>query len=296
MRIPESELILNKDGSIYHLNLLPEDISDFIITVGDPDRVPNVSCYFDRIEIRKQKREIVTHTGYLGNKRITVISTGMGTGSIDIVLNELDALANIDFNTRLVKPHPKSLRIVRVGTAGTLQKDVPVDSIVVSQRAVGLESVANFYDLSFNAEETRITQNFLEKFDHIPAIQGCYTVEGDGELVNLLGQEAIVGTTVTCGGFYGAQGRVLRGALKIKDFIEKLQQLNMTNFEMETAGIYAIAKLLGHRACSVSAIMANRATGEFSKQSTESVDNTIRFVLEKIALLEPVQETTAQFS
>lgn len=147
MRIPESELILNKDGSIYHLNLLPEDIADSIIVVGDPDRVPQVSCYFDRIEVRKQKRELVTHTGYVGNKRISVISTGMGIGGIDIALNELDALANIDFKTRTINPQLKSLDIIRLGTAGGLQKDVPVDSMVVSQRAVGLDGLAGFYDV-----------------------------------------------------------------------------------------------------------------------------------------------------
>ncbi|HEV2614137.1 MAG TPA: nucleoside phosphorylase [Gammaproteobacteria bacterium] len=290
MRIPESELILNKDGSIYHLNLLPEDLADFVIVVGDPDRVPQVSCYFDRIEVRKQKRELVTHTGYIGKKRISVLSTGMGVGGIDICMNELDALANIDFKTRTIKPNLKSLQIVRLGTCGSLQKDAPVDSIVVSQRALGLDGIANFYDIEYNSEETRLMQAVLEKFNNHPAIQPCYAVDGNAELTNLFGTsgEAIIGTTVTTSGFYAAQGRILRGQLKIKDFIEKLQQLNMTNFEMETSAIFALAKILGHRASSVCAVVANRAAQQFSQNSTETVDKTIRFVLEKFSVQETV--------
>jgi uridine phosphorylase len=278
MRIPESELILNKDGSIYHLNLLPEDIADTIFVVGDPDRVPQVSCYFDSIEVRKQKRELTTHTGYIGKKRLTVMSTGMGTGGIDIAINELDALANIDFNTRTVKTTHKTLQIIRIGTSGALQKDVPIDSIVVSHRGVGFDGLAGF-----NAEEMRYTQAIIEKFDNIRSIQTCYVAEGNAELIDLLGRDAIVGTTASSGGFYGSQGRVLRGPLKIPDFVEKLQQLNMTNFEMEAGAIYALSKLLGHRACVVNAIIANRINGEYSLQFTETVDKTIRYVLEKVS-------------
>ncbi|MDX2164551.1 MAG: nucleoside phosphorylase [Gammaproteobacteria bacterium] len=283
MRIPESELILNKDGSIYHLNLLPEDLADFVILVGDPDRVPQVSCYFDSIEVRKQKRELVTHTGYLGKKRISVISSGMGIGGVDIAMNELDALVNVDFKTRTVNPTHKSLQIVRLGTCGSLQKDVPVDSMVVSRRAVGLDGLANFYEISFNPEEEALRQEVIEKFNHHPAIEACYTAEGDQRLVNLFGSEqAIVGTTVTSGGFYAGQGRVIRAPLKINNFFETLQALNMTNFEMETSAIFALAKVLGHRAASVCAVVANRAAQEYSLQPSETIDSTIRFVLEKI--------------
>ena len=283
MRIPESELILNKDGSIYHLNLLPEDLAECIIVVGDPDRVPHVSRYFDRIELRKQKRELVTHTGYIGKKRISVLSTGMGVGGIDIVMNELDALANIDFKTRTVKPDLKSLQIVRLGTCGSIQKHAPVDSIVVSERALGLDGVANFYDIKYNNDETRFRQTVLEKFEHHPAIQPCYVVDGDTALINLFREcEAIIGTTVTTGGFYAAQGRLLRAQLKINDFIEKLQQLNMTNFEMETSAIFALAKILGHRASSVSVVVANRASQQYSQNPAEAIDKTIRFVLESL--------------
>lgn len=285
MRISESELILNKDGSIYHLNLLPEDLADCVVLVGDPDRVPLVSRYFDRIEIRKQKRELVTHTGYVGNKRISVISSGMGVGGVDIAMNELDALANIDFKTRTVKSDIRSLQIIRLGTCGSLQKHTPIDSIVVSERALGLDGLANFYDINYNNDETGFRQAIIDKFEGHPAIQQCYVVEGDAALTNLFrGSEAIIGTTVTTGGFYAAQGRVIRAQLKIKDFIEKLQQLNMTNFEMETAAIFALAKVLGHRASSACVVVANRAAQEYSKAPEESVDKTIRFLIEKLSV------------
>lgn len=287
MRIPESELILNKDGSVYHLNLLPEDLADTIILVGDPDRVPSVSCYFDRIDVRKQKRELVTHTGYIGKKRISVISSGMGIGGIDIVMNEMDALANVDFKTRTVKSTHKSLNIIRLGTCGSLQEDVPVDSFVVSRRAVGFDGLANFYEVNFNAEETRLRQEIIDKFNNHPAIQPCYVIESDPTLVNLLGsQNAIIGTTVTTSGFYAPQGRLIRGPLKINHFIETLQKLNMTNFEMETSAIFALARILNHRAASVCAVIANRAVQKYSTQATETVDATIRFVLEKITSLQ----------
>lgn len=283
MRISESELILNKDGSIYHLNLLPEDLADCIILVGDPDRVPLVSRYFDRIEVQKQKRELVTHTGYIGNKRISVLSSGMGVGGVDIAMNELDALANIDFKTRTVRPVTKSLQIVRLGTCGSIQKHTPVDSIIISERALGLDGLANFYDINYSDNETHFRQTVLDKFADDSAIQMCYVVEGDAELTNLFrGSEAIIGSTVTTGGFYGAQGRVLRGQLKIKDFIEKLMQLNMTNFEMETSAIFALAKILGHRSSSACVVVANRAAQQYTKNPVEAVDKTIRFVLEKL--------------
>ena len=283
MRISESELILNKDGSIYHLNLLPEDLADCVILVGDPDRVPLVSRYFDRIEVRKQKRELVTHTGYVGNKRISVLSSGMGVGGVDIAMNELDAVANIDFKTRTVKPNIKSLQIVRLGTCGSIQEHAPIDSIIVSERALGLDGIANFYDINYNTDEIHFRQTVLDKFEGHSAIQMCYVVEGDAELTNLFrGSEAIIGSTVTTGGFYGAQGRALRAQLKMKDFIKKLQQLNMTNFEMETSAIFALAKILGHRASSACVVVANRAAQQYSNNPEEAVDKTIRFILEKL--------------
>jgi uridine phosphorylase len=280
MRIPESELILNNDGSIYHLHLLPEDIADIILTVGDPERVPHVSCYFDSIEMRKQKREFVTHTGYVGSKRITVMSTGMSTDNIDIVINELDAIANINLETREPKPanEIKSLKIIRVGTSGGLQKDIPLDSFVVSDIALGLDGLSYFYPINFNAQEKVLQDKFINAFQ--PDIKTAYAIEGDKKLVELFHEENFIpGRTVTCAGFYGPQGRSLRAKPSIEGFAERLTQFGLTNFEMETAGIYAMGRLLGHQCCSVSAIVADRVTGKFSKQASKTIDLMIQSVL-----------------
>jgi len=276
MRIKESELILNSDKSIYHLNLLPEDIADTIITVGDPDRVPEVSKYFDRIELKKQKREFVTHTGYIGKQRLSVVSTGISTDNIDIVFNELDALVNIDLETRMLKSHHKSLNIVRIGTAGALQADIPLDTFVVSQNAIGLDGLAHAYEIEWDHEEHDLRNKSLSLLPH------AYAVKGHKSLVDLLAQDNIAGTTITCGGFYGPQGRTLRAQPSIKNFQQKLTDLGAANFEMETAGIYALGKILGHRCCSISAIMANRCTGEFSQTPHETVDKLIQVTLERL--------------
>jgi len=283
MRIEESELILNNDGSIYHLHLLPEDIADVILTVGDPERVPQVSCYFDSIEIKKQKREFVTHTGYMGNKRVTVLSTGMSTDNIDIVINELDALVNINLDTREIKPvnEIKSLSIIRVGTAGGLQKEIPLDSFVVSEMAIGLDGLSHFYNINFNGEEESFREKFIHHFQ--PEIQSAYVIEGDKQWVNLLREKNfIAGKTVTCAGFYGPQGRALRAKPRVQNFPGRLTQFGISNFEMETAGIYAMGRLLGHQCCSVSAIVADRVTGKFSKQASKTVDLLIQSVLSSL--------------
>lgn len=282
MRIPESELILNPDGSIYHLNLLPEDIADLIIVVGDPDRVQMVSRYFDHIELKKQKRELITHTGTIGHKRITALSTGMSTDNIDIVFNELDALANIDFKTRTIKPQTKSLKIIRAGTAGSLQADIPVDSFVISKDAVGLDGLANFYETTFSSEEIALQKRFAAAFPTDPVIQTCYAATADAGLTNLLSKGHILGTTVTCAGFYGPQGRVLRAKPKIDRFTERLTQLGMANFEMEASAIYTLGKILGHQTCSVSAIVANRVTQQFSAKPYDAIDKLIRYMLERL--------------
>lgn len=288
-RIEESELILNPDGSIYHLNLLPEDIADTIITVGDPDRVAQVSKYFDSIELKKQKRELITHTGYVGKKRLTVLSTGMSTGNIDIVFNELDALANIDFKQRTVHPQLKSLNIIRIGTAGALQADIPLDSYVISTYGVGSDGLGSFYQMKNNLAELNLRQSFLKHFADYPATQNTYVAEGSNKLLNTFETECIPGITVTCGGFYGPQGRILRAQPIIEDFIPKLQSFrwqehNVANFEMETAAMYALGNILSHHTCSISAIVANRCTQEFSTQPKDTIDNLIKMVLEKISV------------
>ncbi|MBC6699088.1 nucleoside phosphorylase [Hymenobacter sp. BT190] len=290
MPIPDSELIFNKDGSIYHLNLQPDHISDTIITVGDPERVPMVSQHFDSIETIISKREFVTHVGYYKGKRLAVISTGMGTDNIDILLNELDALVNIDFVTREPRPLEEriALRIVRVGTSGALQADIPIGSHLVSEHAVGLDSLMQFYPLVETGLEVEVGRGVQQALglDYRP-----YCVRGNDLLREQLGAGMVVGNTLTCPGFYGPQGRVLRLDLRIPNLIEQFQnfryesaegEFRLTNFEMETAGYYALGRLLGHDVVSLNAIVANRATGEFATNSEQVIGDLIQKTLDRL--------------
>lgn len=284
--IKPSELILNDDGSIYHLHLLPEQIADTIITVGDPDRVEKVSKYFDKIEYKIQKREFVTHTGYIGNKRLTVISTGIGTDNIDIVINELDALVNIDLHTRQIKKEKKSLDIIRVGTSGTLQEDINVDSILLSSFGLGIDGLMNFYVSHNTDEEDEILLN-INKAVELP-IKPCIS-KGSETLLNIFKSENTqTGITISATGFYGPQGRTLRMQPKVANFIDELAKLKfnnnerITNLEMETSAIYGMGKVLGHNCLSVNTILANRKTKEFSKNPDDSVKKVISYTLEKL--------------
>jgi uridine phosphorylase len=288
--IPESELILNADGTIYHLNLLPDHISDTILTVGDPARVAQVSRHFDSIEFEGTHREFVTHVGYYRGKRLTVLSTGMGTDNIDIVMNELDALVNIDFMSRTVRPAEErlSLRIIRLGTSGSLQADVPVGSLLATQHAVGLDSLMQFYPFMETGLETQVAQD-LQKSLELPFAP--YVVRGSDLLREQLAADLLIGNTVTCPGFYGPQGRRLRLDLRQPDYMQRLQDFRhqspegdfrLSNFEMETAGYYALGQLLGHEMLSLNAIVANRATGEFAKDAGDIVD---RLIARTLALL-----------
>ena len=281
--ISESDLILNPDGSIYHLNLLPEDIADTVITVGDPDRVEEVSKRLDRIELRKGKREFVTHTGYLGSKRISIVSTGIGTDNIDIVFNELDALVNIDFSSRMVRKDLKSLNIIRIGTSGTLQDDIEVDSILVSEYGLGMDALMNYYIHRVSGDERLILDELKSYFHHIPGLQP-YLTAADETLLNQIGKGTKRGITITAPGFYAPQGREVRAQNSIPNFIELLKAFRsgehrITNLEMETAGIYALSKLFGHKALSVNAILASRVKFEFSKNPQRTIDKTIEHVL-----------------
>lgn len=283
-----SELILNPDGSIYHLNLLPEDIATTIITVGDQNRVHEVSKYFDAIEVNKSKREFVTHTGHYSGKRITIISTGIGTDNIDIVFNELDALANIDFTSRQIKSQKTRLNFIRVGTSGSLQPDIPVDTFLISSAGIGFDNLMHFYDCGHikNMELEQALKEYLgwDKLNIHP-----YVVDFDMELGNIFTSNRIrLGITGTNSGFYGPQGRSLRLKPAIPDFNERLANFSfrdsrITNLEMETAAMYGIAKMHGHRAVSLNAILANRATGEFSKQGHKTIDELIQYTLKQIA-------------
>ncbi len=282
-QIPASELILNDDNSIYHLHLLPTDIAETIIFVGDQERVPEVSKYFDRIEIKKAKREFVTHTGFIGAKRISVISTGIGTDNIDIVMNELDALVNIDLQTRTIKPNHTTLKIIRIGTSGALQSTIPIDSVLVSEKAIGLDSLLHFYKRETDFEmEVSIKQQLGFEFVN------PYLVKGDMDLINQIGSGYLKGITATCCGFYAPQGRFLKAKGGSNALINKLSTIKVgdnavTNFEMETAGIYGMAQVLGHQAVSVNCILANRITNEFSTNPAKIVDDTIKAILEKLA-------------
>ncbi|WP_074406541.1 MULTISPECIES: nucleoside phosphorylase [Aquimarina] len=292
MAIAESELILNKDGSIYHLNLKPEHLAQTIITVGDPDRVDQVTQYFDTIECKIRKREFHTQTGIYKGHRITVISTGIGTDNIDIVCNELDALVNIDLITRKNKIEHTTLHIIRIGTSGSIQPDIPIDSFVVSEIATGFDSLLHFYK-SLHVQLPEISEALAKHIDLDQNKSKPYTVAYDKKLgEHMLSNTVQKGHTVTNVGFYGPQGRVLRLPLQDQELNTKIASFvygdkKITNLEMETAGIYGLAKLLGHKAVSMNAIVANRATGEFSQNPKETVEKLIKYTLDKIASYHP---------
>ncbi|MDX1753031.1 MAG: nucleoside phosphorylase [Salinimicrobium sediminis] len=282
-----SELILNNDGSIYHLNLRPEHIAETILLVGDQNRVEKITQYFDEVEVVIQKREFHTQTGTYRGKRISVISTGIGTDNIDIVLNELDALVNIDFGSREIKKQNTSLNIIRIGTSGSIQKEIPVDSIVISELAVGFDSLLHFYQ----SDEVQL-QDFNEALEqHLNTYSRNskpYVVAADASLVEKFNSpEVYLGFTGSNVGFYAPQGRVLRLPLRDDNMKDKLAQFSfkgkkITNLEMETSAIFGLSKMLGHKALSVNAIIANRATGNFTKDGAQAVDNAIRYTLAKL--------------
>lgn len=287
MKLGPSELILNADQSIYHLNLVPEDISNTIITVGDPDRVSDVSKYFDSIQIRKGKREFLTHTGILNGQRLTVISTGIGTDNIDIVLNELDALANIDFRTRTIKENRIRFNIVRIGTSGAVQPEIPIDSFILSEYAIGFDGLLHFYK-NENIQYSEFSDAFMEHTNWSTSKSVPYVVKCDELLADKMCSNRIrFGVTATNPGFYGPQGRKLRLPLQDDSLHAKLtsfeyQGKKITNLEMETAGIYALSALLGHQAISLNCILANRITGEFSENPEKAVDELVQYTLEKL--------------
>ena len=287
--IKESELILNPDGSIYHLNLRPEQVADTIILVGDPNRVPRVSAYFDTIEFSTQKREFCTHTGTYKGKRLTALSTGIGPDNIDIVINELDALFNIDLHTRKPKEQLTSLNIVRFGTSGSLQADIPVDSFVLSSHGLGMDNMLHAYKDAPNVREIAMEEAFIAHTQW-NADKGRPYIVGCGETLKqrLLTDKVFEGITGTAPGFYGPQGRMLRLPVQDPTLNDKLHSFNykgyrMTNLEMETSAIYGLSKLLGHQAVSLNAIIANRAAGTFTKDTKKVVENLIVYGLEQLA-------------
>lgn len=285
-RLSEADLILNPDGSVYHLNLLPKHISDTIITVGDPARVYRVSQYFDDIEFEMNKREFITHVGKYKGRRITVISTGMGTDNIEIFFTELDALINIDLKTREVRSKRRKLKVVRIGTSASLQPDIALDSHLVTEYAVGFDSLMNYYNLPMDPFEQAIGKD-IHKKTGVPVIP--YVVRGSTLLRGQFASDMIAGNTITAPGFYAPQGREIRVPLKypslasdLSAYHNKAGDFRVTNFEMETAGYYAMARLLGHDVVSVNAIIANRPKKQFSKDPNKVVDRLIKKILDRI--------------
>lgn len=288
-KLTATDLILNPDGSIYHLNLLPNDIAHTIITVGDPDRVTEVSKYFDRVELKKGKREFITHTGYIGARRISVISTGIGTDNIDIVLNELDALVNINLDTRIEKEENITLNIIRIGTSGALQPDLPMGSLLASSYGLGLDSLMHYYLSEGNHADSDLV-SFVKDYFTLEELKP-YLVSCSKNLLDQIAFDLPTGITLTAPGFYAPQGRNTRAKQLHGNLLEKMQRFNyqghvITNLEMETAGIYGLANALGHQALSINAILASRVNFEFSKQPNKVVEQAIQKVLERVILLD----------
>ena len=287
MRIKESELILNSDGSVYHLKLKPEQISENIVFVGDQDRVEKITKHFDSIEFSVQKREFKTQTGTYKGKRITVISTGIGSGNIDIVLNELDALVNIDLEKRILKEHLKSLKIIRIGTSGSLQSDIPVDSFLLSTHALDLNGMLHFYKIA-GITNPLLEAAFINHTQWSSNKSKPIVFNNNNELEKLFeSKQTFKGMTATKGGFYGPQGRVLRLAIEDPCLNNKMDSfsyngIRVSNLEMETSAIYGLSKLLGHQALSLNAIIANRANGTFSKDPDMIVEKLIKYTLDKL--------------
>ncbi|MDR2814198.1 MAG: nucleoside phosphorylase [Prevotellaceae bacterium] len=285
--IAPSELIINDDGSIFHLHLLPEDLADTVILVGDPSRVAAVSAHFGKVEVKKSNREFVTHTGVFEGTRLTVTSTGIGTDNIDIVVNELDALANIDLKTRLPKDSHRTLRLVRLGTSGALQPDIALGAMVSSHVSIGFDGLLNFYARRNEVSRLDYEAAFLRHTAWSDLCAKPYFVENSPELIGLFSDATVEGMTISAPGFYGPQGRVLRLPLADPLLNEKIERFRIdgkriTNFEMEGSAIAGLSKLLNHQALTICTIIANRAILDMNVDYQKAVDNMIAMALEKL--------------
>lgn len=286
--IKNSELIINKDGSIFHLHLKPKDIANIVILVGDPQRVELIAKYFSNIELRANNREFCTITGIYKNKRLSVISTGIGTDNIDIVVNELDALVNIDFETRCTKEKLTSLNIIRIGTSGAIQRDIPVDSFVISEKSIGFDGLLHFYDGCDKISDSEFGIEFMKQVDWNKNLTVPYVVNASKKLVKLLSNEnTIKGITISANGFYGPQGRVLRIPLSNKNINKKIEKFEykggkITNYEMESSAIAGLSAILGHNAVTICDIIANRITGDASPDYQKTMKKLIEYTLNKI--------------
>ncbi len=286
--ISHTDLILNPDGSIYHLALSPEDIADTIILVGDPGRVRQVSSHFDVVELEKSNREFVTHTGTYGGKRITVLSTGIGTDNIDIVLNELDALVNVDLAQRTVRPEKTSLNLIRIGTCGALHADIPAGTTILSKVAGGFDGLYHFYEDQENVTVPGLTESFMHYTNWNRSLPDPYFVPGSEKLYNLLADPGQVsGITLSTPGFYAPQARSIRLAPIDKSLIQKVGSfsfsgMKINNFEMESSALYALAALMGHHAITICVAIANRISLEFLEDYEPAMDSLISVVLDKL--------------
>lgn len=285
--IPESELVLNADGSVYHLALRPEQLGDLVLIVGDQGRVERISKHFERIEHRSQNREFVAHTGVFSGTHITALSTGIGTDNIDIVLNELDALANMDLKKRTPRMEQRQLRIIRLGTCGSLQEDIPCDSRIVSSYGIGLDNVLHFYAYENIDPETRLLNAFLDHCEWPGNLPLPYVAQGDRKLAELLGSGNHTGLTLTASGFYAPQGRMLRGVPAIEGLNDVFTTFEhegerILNYEMETSALYGLGGMFGHRVCTVCTVVANRLRKEYSKDHHAAIDNMILEVLDRV--------------
>jgi len=287
MEIKNSEMPLQADGSVYHLNLQPEEIADTLILVGDPGRVPTVSAKFDAVEFRKQNREIVTHTGTYKGKRISVLSTGMGTDNLDIVLNELDALVNIDLQKREPKQTHKSLNLIRLGTCGALQPDLEINSFIASQYVLGMDGLLHYYQHDNDLSDQEIVRTFMAKTAWNNNFPKPYAIKSSDFLLDKIAFDMRKGITLTASGFYAPQCRILRLPLGMPDFAQRLvgvqaKNLPFTNMEMETSALYALSRLLGHQALTICVVITNRPNKTFSENYQSAMEKLIETVLERI--------------
>lgn len=287
LRIPESELILNGDGSVYHLHLRPENLAGTVIVVGDPGRVPEISRHFDRIDFKVQNRELVTHTGYIGQKQLTVLSTGMGTDNLDIVMNELDAVVNIDLEKREPRQGHTTLNIIRLGTSGALQADIEPGEAVASTHGIGLDGLLYFYRDHEKVTDAAMAEAFVKHTGWDKNLPGIYAVQASSKLISLLGNGLKQGITLTAPGFYGPQGREVRLKTAFPELNRLVETFNyqgnrIVNFEMETSALYGLGRLLGHETLTICSIVANRVAKTYSADYKKDIEKLIGLVLSRL--------------
>lgn len=287
IKMKESDLIVNSDGSIYHLKLKPEEIPDLILVSGDPARITMISDHFDKVEFKRQNREFVSHLGMYHGQKILALSTGIGPDNIDIVMNELDALVNIDLATRQPLEKHRSLSIVRIGTSGTLHADIPVGSFVIASHGMGMDGSLHYYQRLDEVTDMELTQEIIRQTNWPSFLPVPYVIPGTPSLVEKFSEGGVTGITATAGGFYGPQGRVLRLKPAFTDMLESLANFNhkghrIINFEMETSSLFGLGAMLGHKVASICVLLANRATGEYTRTIKDDEQKLIKFVLEKM--------------